>query len=139
MRKYTYAMLFRDFREAYPNKWRKGTSYLPDGFMSIKVRIPNDGEYKYEYFGNKLTLIEPYMDPIKMKYWKIFEREQQMFLIASTMKKRGINQSYLSEMTGISRQSINQYISGKRVPKQSTIDIMMTALGIEDDKSWMPE
>lgn len=136
MRKYSYHMLFGDFKEAYPNKWRRGTSYKPDGFMSIKVYIPQDGIYKYEFFGNRLTLLEEYVDPVKVRVRKRFERDVQMEHISETMKNRGISQKDLSSMSGVSRQSINKYLSHDRTPKQSTVDILMDALGILGDDSW---
>ena len=78
MKKYSWKMLFEDFKKVYPNKWRKGTSYHPEGFMTLLIIIPEDGKYKYEYFGKKLTLIEKFLTKNQTKYLKIFEREERM-------------------------------------------------------------
>lgn len=128
MAKYSYAMLFRDFKQDYPHKLKRGTSYIPDGFMAIQVYIPGDGIYKYEFFGKKLTLIKKFLTPRQDKVLKIHDREMKMLRISDKMKTFGVSQSCLSRVSGISRESINKYISGSRVPKLSTLELLDEAL-----------
>ena len=128
MKKYSWKMLFEDFKKVYPNKWRKGTSYHPGGFMTLLIIIPGDGKYKYEYFGKKLTLIEKFLTKNQMKYLKIFEREERMRDISKIMMDNKISQKKLSDLCGISRQSINYYITGNKTPKASTINKIYKAL-----------
>ena len=130
MRKYSWQMLFEDFKRAYPSKWKKGTSYEPAGFMSIIVRIPEDGKYKYEYFGNKLTLIEKFLTHKQEKYLRKFDREEEMRNIFQLMKEEKITQTKLSRLSGISRESINRYKNGVLVPKSSTIEKIKNAIEI---------
>lgn len=118
----SWKMVFDDFRKRYPDKWRKGTSYSALGHMSIIVYIPEDGKYKYEYFGSKLTLIEKYLSYRQLKVLHAFEREEAMRDVFKVMQAKGISQSELSRLSGISRESINRYKSGARTPTYATID-----------------
>ena len=121
-------MLFDDFKKAYPDKWKKGTSYESYDFMSIIIMIPDDGVYKYEYFSKKLTLIRPYLTKRQAKALDELERNQAMVDISEIMKEKRINQKHLSEISGVSRPSINNYLSGNKTPKLSTINKMRNAL-----------
>lgn len=122
--KYSWRMLFNDFKDHYPNKWRRGTTYEPYDHMSIIISIPEDGKYKYEFFGNRLTLIEQYHTKSQNKYLKKFEREEAIHNIFNEMKQRKITQSRLSRESGISRESINRYKSGVKTPTWNTINLL---------------
>lgn len=126
--KYSFNMVFKDFKRAYPDLWRRGTTYQPENFMSIIVFVPGDGKYRYEYFGNKLTLLERYLTPKQVKTWNSFQREERVREIAEEMQERRITQMELAERSGISRQSINHYITGKKTPKASTLQRMEEGL-----------
>ena len=126
--RFSWKMVFNDFKKNYPDKWRRGTSYESFDFMTIIVMIPNDGKYKYEYFGKKLTLIEKYLTRNQRKYLKVFEREEATRDIFRMMREKNISQRKLSQLSGISRESINRYHSGFMIPKNSTIDILRKAI-----------
>jgi transcriptional regulator with XRE-family HTH domain len=49
-----------------------------------------------------------------------------------TMDRLGLSQGDVSDITGYSRQSINAYLSGRRIPKLSTMIDITEALGIDD-------
>lgn len=135
MPKYSWAMVFDDFRKTYPNVWRRGTSYEPYDFMAITVIVPGDGKYKYEYYGKKLTLVEKYQTKKREKYSQIFERGQEVRKMEKVMRERKITQRRLSQVSGISRESINGYISGRKTPKQSTLVKLTNAMNkiIDED------
>lgn len=128
MPKYSWRMLFEDFKRTYPDKWKKGTSYEPAGFMSIIVRIPEDGKYKYDYFEKKLTLIERYLTYRQQKYLRQFEREEKVRNIFEIMKEHKITQTKLSRLSGISRESLNRYKNGSLTPKYSTLEKIQNAI-----------
>lgn len=46
------------------------------------------------------------------------------------MNERGINQTTLSNMTGISRSMISEYLSNKYLPKQDNIYLLSEALKV---------
>ena len=135
MPKYSWAMVFDDFRKTYPDVWRRGTSYEPYDFMAITVIVPGDGKYKYEYYGKKLTLVEKYQTKKREKYSQIFERGQEVRKMEKVMRERKITQRRLSQVSGISRESINGYISGRKTPKQSTLVKLTNAMNkiIDED------
>ena len=135
MPKYSWAMVFDDFRKTYPNVWRRGTSYEPYDFMAITVIVPGDGKYKYECYGKKLTLVEKYQTKKREKYSQIFERGQEVRKMEKVMRERKITQRRLSQVSGISRESINGYISGRKTPKQSTLVKLTNAMNkiIDED------
>lgn len=120
--RFSWKMVFDDFKKHYPDKWRKGASYSALGHMAIIVYIPEDGKYKYEYFGSKLTLIEKYLNYRQLKVLHAFEREEAMRDVFKGMQAKCISQSKLSRLSGISRESINRYKSGARTPTYATID-----------------
>lgn len=57
--------------------------------------------------------------------------------IYNEMKKRGLSISDLSEMSGLSYSSIQQYINQKKMPTLQSFGLILKALGkhivIEDD------
>lgn len=135
MRKYTWKMIFRDFRYAYPELWRSGTVFSPHGFMSILVSIPGRGKLVYEYFGDKITWLEEWEDEKEIK-----QKEKEMrpktygyfvFIVNEYMKKFGYTQQDIADISGVSRISINKYLTGRSVPKTSTMKKICDSLGID--------
>lgn len=53
--------------------------------------------------------------------------------LKSLMDELGITQSKLSELTGIGKSSISQYLSGKVKPSAARKRIIATALGVKED------
>jgi len=51
-------------------------------------------------------------------------------LIKQLMNEKGITQTDLSKLTGITQSSISDYITGKYNPKQDKIDLISKALGV---------
>jgi transcriptional regulator with XRE-family HTH domain len=49
------------------------------------------------------------------------------------MKKEDVSQAELSVATNIGKSSISQYLSGKNIPKHKTINLLATALNVDDD------
>ena len=132
MRKYSWKMLFNDFKKNSPDKWRRGTGYGPCEFMSIFVYIPEDGKYKYEYFGKKLTLVERYLTTNQVKVAKQIERGKEIKSIFEKMNEKGISQTSISHLSGVSRMSLNKYKNGRLVPKASTLEKIKKALEMFD-------
>ncbi len=55
------------------------------------------------------------------------------YKLKNLMKELGINQSKLSEITGIGKSSISQYLSGKNEPAEERRRQIALALGIQED------
>lgn len=135
MRKYTARMLFRDFREAYPELWCRGCYYKLSGFMEITISIPNKGKVIYEYFGNKLTWIDRWENPeeVRRRERNIRDNTYEYFLERVSMKmiERDLTQQDIADMSGISRMSINKYLGRRAMPKMSTMIQICESLGID--------
>jgi DNA-binding XRE family transcriptional regulator len=129
-------MLFRDFRDAYPDLWRRGSDYQLIGYMSILVSIPAVGKLKYEYFGDKITWLERWEDPRATKRLDEERRRKDysyfQFAVQDKMDELGLSQGDVADITGYSRKSINAYLTGRSIPKLSTMIDITEALGIED-------
>lgn len=135
MRKYTARMLFRDFREAYPELWCRGCYYVLSGFMQITISIPNEGKVVYEYFGNKLTWLEKWESPEeeRIRKNKFRDNTYNYFLdeLNRVMHERDLTQQDVANITGLSRKSINEYLGQKAIPKIGTMRLICNALDID--------
>ena len=136
MKKYTARMLFNDFRESYPDLWRRGSSYQLVGYMTILICIPTVGKLTYEYFGDRINWIEKWDDPREIRRQ---EEERRMkdysyfrFAVNERMERLGLSQGDVSDITGYSRKSINAYLTGRSIPKLSTMINITRDLGIDD-------
>lgn len=136
MRKYSWNMLFRDFRESYPDLWRRGTTYEPGGFMSLIIRIPGRGKLKYEFFGDKIIWLEHWEDPREVRLNEEANREKTyryfIHAVNDVMDERGLTQNDVAVISGMSRKSINKYLNGRVIPKVSTMRKIGSALGINN-------
>lgn len=130
--RYSWQMLFDDFKKTYPRVWRKGTSYQPNGFMSLLITVPGLGKFTYEYFRKTLEMVEEFETSSERKTRLQNERNNLLtkFMeeVPKIMKENKISQRALSDMSGVSRQSINKYLSGKKIPKTTTMNQIYDAL-----------
>lgn len=135
MQKYTAAMLFRDFRDAYPELWRRGCFYELCGYMQIRIHIPHTGKVIYDFFGDKLTWLERWEDPNETKRKERIYRSDtyDRFVneVGARMLELDLSQQDIADMTGISRKSINQYLGGRAIPKLSTMQHICKTLNID--------
>lgn len=53
--------------------------------------------------------------------------------LESLMEERNISQTELSELTGVGKSSISQYVSGKNRPSESRRKQIASALGVPED------
>ena len=129
-------MLFRDFRNAYPDLWRYGTRYQLDGYMKILISIPTVGKLIYDYFGDKITWLEVWDDPKEIKRIEAEKRDRDysyfLFAVQDRMDALDLSQGDVADITGYSRVSINKYLTGRTIPRLSTMIDITTALGIDD-------
>lgn len=127
-----FKRLFRYFKEDYPELWERGTTFEPYAYQEILIRIPTKGKLIYNSVGvdsGKIRWIEKYEKKEEVDRWNMYQR----FLteIAYYQDMAGITQVDISRITGISRQSINKYLSGVVCPKVSTMRLMAEKLGID--------
>lgn len=120
--------LFQLFRREYPELWNYGTQWKPDEKDSIRIINPRKGEFVYRLVYLNHGIIEWKQrwrtdNDIKKEEQSIRSDMYQIFLseIDLYQKETGASQGDIAAMTGISRQSINKYLSGSVVPKVSTM------------------
>ncbi len=57
--------------------------------------------------------------------------------LKQAMTEKGISQSELVKLTGISRSGISQYLSGKNIPRKKALNIIAKALNVTPE--WLIE
>ena len=129
--------LFQMFRKEYPHLWNYGTQWKPDGRDSIRINNPRKGEFVYKLvtFGHGQIIWKHRWktdDDIRKEEREIRPDMYQNFLreIDRYQIETGASQGKISTITGISRQSINKYLSGAIPPKVSTMRKIAETLGL---------
>lgn len=134
-----YRRMHSNFKADFPDLAVRGSTYSPNGPCEITVDIPHRGILVYTPFGVKETRIRwingPYEDERIIK-----EREREMrsdmyqdFLreIEWYQRMTGASQGDIARISGVSRKSINKYLSGIVAPKVSTMRKICKALEID--------
>lgn len=134
----TYKRIFRMFKEDYPELVVRGTCYIPHAYMEIEVFIPTKGKLIYNPVGvesGKIRWEERWVDE---KAIKREEREKRpdmyqtfLSLIDTYQKETFATQGDIAKLSGVSRRSINKYLSGIVMPKVSTMRRICESLGID--------
>lgn len=136
MGKYTARMLFNDFRDDYPELWRRGATYQLHSFMTILIKIPTVGIITYERIPHKINWIERWDDPRELRRLEEDKRLKDysyfQFAVQERMYELGLSQGDVADITGYSRKSINAYLTGRSIPKLSTMIKITSDLGIDD-------
>ena len=96
---------------------------------------PGLGKFTYEWFPDKITWIEHWIDE---KAVKLAEKEMRpknytyfIFLLECFMEDNDLSQGDVADKTGVSRQSINKYLTGKAIPKLKTMRMISNKLGLD--------
>lgn len=134
-RGYTARMMFTEFRKARPEFWRPGTNYRLAGYMKIEIMSPGVGRFLYSPTLHTIEWLERWVDP---KYIKKIEKlnrpdDYLRFIeeLKTIMETKKLTQEAISLVSGVSRQSINAYLSGRKIPKTSTMRKIGNPLGID--------
>ena len=132
--KASWDSIFEDFRRTYPSVWRRGTVFQPYGFMTILIIVPGVGKFKYEYYGKHLITIEEFEDKEAKRWDRIDERERRIIEMKEDlpriMRERNLTQQDVADLSGVSRESINKYLSGRKSPKLSTLEKIYSGLDL---------
>lgn len=130
--------LFNLFRKEYPELWDYGTQWTPYHKDSIRIVNPKKGEFIYRLIVFEHGQIE------WIRQWKTDEdikKEERLnrpgmyqnFLreISRYQENTRASQGHIAMMTGLSRKSINKYLSGTVVPKVSTMRQIAEKLNLD--------
>lgn len=128
-----YLKVVDSFRMNHPDSYRRMKSWYPVGRFDIEI-ILNDGtRLHYDFFRRSVRRIieRPINDLLRNKelYKKEFGRRLKLIL-----RDKMITQKMLSEMTGISENTISSYISGRRMPEAWAIDMISSVIPCTTDE-----
>ena len=130
--------IYREFNELYPELRRRGTSYAPYGYMTIEIRIPSVGRFKYNYDDGQLECLEEWTDEreIKRKEKEIRPVMYDEFCTAIEryLQNYRLTQQQFADMVGISSRSISKYLTGVSVPKVSTMRRICETINVNLDE-----
>lgn len=127
--------IYDEFKELYPELWKKGTSYIPYEYMVIEIRIPSVGKYLYDYRDGELTCLEHWTDKKEVVSHKKQQREDMYSEFCGRIEEylyfNKMSHQQLSDKVGISRQSLSKYLNGSMIPKINTMKQIYEAINIE--------
>lgn len=120
--------VLEDLEYYHPRVVTQMTDWHPISRNEIFIKTENGEQYTYSFIGHVLRKLKPPksdIDILSEEEWREVFAEQLCY----KMKARGIFQDRLSELTGISRVTINRYINGKATPSTYNIRRIAKALG----------
>ena len=123
MEKDTYDTIYQNFKTYYPFLDSAVVSWSPDGPNSIIAELSDGSTLEYNDRLRAFRTVREFDDTEKS--WK---REFSSKLI-KMMADKGCDQTYLSEISNISQQSISNYIHKKAIPNCYTASKLAKALG----------
>ena len=123
MRKDTYDAIYQNFKTYYPFLDSAVVSWSPNGLNSIIAELSDGSTLEYADRLRSFRTVREY-DGTK-ESWK---REFSSKLI-KMMADKGCDQTYLSEISNISQQSISNYLNKKAIPNCYTASKLAKALG----------
>lgn len=133
-----YKRLFRQFKDENPELVRYGTQWFAYGYQTIEICVPRVGKLIFRdngYYRGIIEWKERWPDEIaeKKRERELRPEMYQNFLreIRWFMNFYELTQGDIAEMTGMSRKSINKYLSGAVAPKVSTMRKICETLGID--------
>lgn len=114
--------IFEKFEMSYPPIAEQVESWERKGRSSILATLKDGSVIEYNELLDTIRNVVPYDG--NEESWK---REFSHRLIVK-MEERGFDQTYLAEVSGVSNQSISNYIHRKSIPTGFVIDKLARAL-----------
>lgn len=127
--------IFAEFKKLYPELCERGMTHHGHGFETIRIRMPKKGCVEYNRFRKSLTWLDHNGDKQYETTQRNKRRESMYKIFIESVNRyisdNNITQSYIAELSGISRQKINEYINGKSIPKVSTMYKILNSLNVD--------
>lgn len=127
--------IFNTFKKLHPELVRYGMQYKLCEVMTLRIWIPRVGVIRYEAIPDIIHWEQRWEDTklLKQQERDIRPDMYQRFLseIDIYQKETGMTQGQIAEMTGVSRRSINKYLSGVVTPKVSTMQKIAEKLNLD--------
>lgn len=100
--------------------------WYPSGHLEITVKMRDGRQFIYEFMGSNIY-------PLRSN-WKVNAAKESTWAarfsrqLRAKMKKSGVSQERLSELTGISRVMLSKYMNGTACPSGYNLDRICDAL-----------
>lgn len=119
--------VLNSFENVYPELYELMIDWYPIAEMEIAVKLSDGRIISYDMMGDFISNIH---NPVESKE-QISEMEWRRNFskrLIAKLNRAGLTQDRLSEMTGISKVSINRYINEKASPNGYTLDRIANVL-----------
>lgn len=123
-----YESIFESFLHYHPYMEKDLKGWRPRGELGIRVTLTDGTEYDYDIVANSIRRV---IDHSMHSMEDITEercRASIAYHLIELMTLRGFSQNTLSEYTGLSKGSINNYINGTSTPSATALRKIARAL-----------
>ena len=126
--------LLENFKTYYPIVAEDMIRYESKSSLSLTIETSDGRIWEYNEIGNRLRVIPNDKDLITEEEY----RQELVNALFAMMRRKGINQLELSEMTGISQPQLSRYMTGRNTPSSFVLRKIARALGCSiDELSYM--
>lgn len=138
--KTSFRKTFMDFQQHYPNLRKEVVHWRPHSFGTVEIWFKDKRKATYNDYDRKVV----YMDDTwgcnetrvsKTQRQKHKEKHDEQTRVLSTklktiMENFDISQNDIAKATGLSKQAVNNYVSGRRFPNDDTLYKLANAVGL---------
>ena len=111
--------IFDEFRDLYPEYWRRGTTYCEIDDDSIEIRIPQVGKLIYDNYYDEIKWIERCESAKEEDRSELYQYFVEV--VKNYIDEYGVTQQEFADYVGISRQMLSKYLNGDSIPKIDTM------------------
>ena len=123
MRKDTYDTIYQNFKTYYPFLDEEVSSWSPNGINSIIAELLDGTVIEYNDALRSFRTVRKF-DGTEESWRREFASK-----LIKMMANKGCDQTYLSEISGVSQVSISNYLNKKAIPNCYTASKLAKALG----------
>lgn len=121
--------VFENFKARFPYIADKSVSYKLTSNHDMSIKLVDGDIFLYDDIDGSIRRLP--MDSDNLTEYEC--RKEFSDRLYKMMARRGITQSTLSEMTGLTQAQISKYINCKSTPNFYTVDRIAKALGCSAD------
>jgi DNA-binding Xre family transcriptional regulator len=123
-----YAHILDSFLEYHPYMKKELHNWRPRGEWGIRVTLLDGSEYDYDTITNGIRRVVNHRMNNMEDITEERCRASISYHLTELMALRGFSQNTLSEYTGLSKGSINNYINGTSTPSATALRKLARAL-----------
>lgn len=123
-----YEHVFNSLLENHPYMEKELVEWSPRGEWGIRITLTDGSEYDYDVITNGIRKVINHRMSGMEDITEERCRASISYHLVELMALRGFSQNTLSEYTGLSKGSINNYINGTSTPSATALRKMARAL-----------